>query len=341
MDNTDDAKLRYMVCKLQHIHHLLMGDGGPGPSCEVLHLYCLITRPVRMFIMIFYIENTPSSLRGPSNHTLTGKAQWDARVCSIWNSIEYMPKPYKFVVETISVSNDLCLEATNSPLAVKKMKYDTPELNVATRINESHGETSETGEKKNRVQYLQLIQKALEKMRTSSWFKHVSEVTETKLYTQLMEYVFSSMLVFQRRRCKPCTREREEKFHHEESEEMAYYRWASTEPGKLLHQEGSVPSKAIPLFLPILTSAAAVIDSVLGQIEVLLAEMVKDAFPFKWVRDNYSDPIMRETVGLSVAAKVVKSGFDFIVLDRMVALLFEVTELNDISSANVGSDGLA
>ncbi|KAJ0974416.1 hypothetical protein J5N97_016381 [Dioscorea zingiberensis] len=595
---TDDVKLlRSMVCKLQHVHHLLMSDGAPCPSNEEIHLYCLIARHVRIYIMVFYFENTPSSLGEPSNHRLTGflnpqapvdetchlspeeikdkfqpmleiphllssllskgrkiasriyrqenkydnmdlyeghinaapevvnvhlrmireeilwdilraleemgrarsyappaeehikyyeeirreitscfafidaishlrnyqiswdkltlkdkcKARWDVGVSPICYSIEYMPKPYEFVVgidwlfdcmsilhtsknmfsdlcssfhknssaETITVSKDLRLEATNSPLAVKKMKYATPELNVATRINESHGETSETGEKKNRVQYLQLIQKALEKMRTSSWFKHVSEVTETRLYTQLMEHVFSSMLVFQRRQHKPRTREREEKFHHEEPEELAYYRWASTEPGKLLHQEGSVPNedaideemktreqclekikqcidglgstylnivptdeeityyRKLKVFLSVGFMGSSILDmalsqvegssdiatlkrvfgdtyyremKVLGQIEILLAEMVKDAFPdlrnevvdpFKWVRDNYYDRIMRETVGLSVAAKVVKSGFDFTVLDRMVALLFEVTELNDISSANVGSDDLA
>ncbi|KAJ0974419.1 hypothetical protein J5N97_016384 [Dioscorea zingiberensis] len=595
--NTDDAKLLSMVCKLQHVHHLLISDGGPGPSCEEMHLYYLISRHVRMYIMIFYLENTPSSLGGPSNYTLTGfqnaqaivdemchlspeevdkkfqpmlelsdllsrllskgrkiasriyrqkhkhdnwdlrecemkgkkqeapeivnvhlrvirekilwdilcaleemgrarsyapptekqikyyeeirreitscfacidaiwllrkyqiswdeitwkgkcKAQWDARVSSTLYSIEYMPMPYKFVVgidwlfdcmsilqtsknmfsdlcssfhknssaETTTVSKDLCLEATDSPQAVKKMKYDTAEFNVAARINESHGETSETGEKKNRVQYLQLIQKALEKMRTSSWFKHMPEVAETRLYTQLMEHVFSSMLVFNRRPRKPHTREREEKLHHERLEEMDYYRWASTEPGKLLHQEGSVPNedavdeemktreqclekikqcvdglgstylnivpteeeiiyyRKLKVFLSegfmgssILDMALSPVEGssdnvmlnrvlggaylmVIGKIEILLSEMVKDAFPdlrnevvepFKWVRDNYSDPIMRETVGLSVAAKVVKSGFDFTVLDRMVALIFEVTELNDISE-NVGLNCLA
>ncbi|KAJ0974418.1 hypothetical protein J5N97_016383 [Dioscorea zingiberensis] len=596
---TDDVKLlRSMVCKLQHVHHLLMSDGAPCPSNEEIHLYCLIARHVRIYIMVFYFENTPSSLGEPSNHRLTGflnpqapvdetchlspeeikdkfqpmleiphllsrllskgrkiasriyrqenkydnmelyegdinaapevvnvhlrmireeilwdilraleemgrarsyappaeehikyyeeirreitscfacidaishlrkyqiswdkltlkdkcKARWDVGVSPICYSIEYMPKPYKFVVgvdwlfdcmsilhtsknmfsdlcssfhnssiaETTTERKDLCLEATNSSEAGKKMKYDTAELNVATRMNEYHGETSETGEKKNRVQYLQLIQKALEKMRTSSWFKHMPEVAETRLYTQLMEHVFSSMLVFERRQHKPRTREREEKFHHEEPEDMAYYRWASTEPGKLLHQEGSVPNedaideemktreqclekikqcidglgstylnivptdeeiiyyRKLKVFLSVGFMGSSILDmalspvegssdvamlkrnfgdthyremKVLGQIEILLAEMVKDAFPdlrnevvdpFKWVRDNYSDPIMRETVGLSVAAKVVKSGFDFTVLDRMVALLFEVTELNDIiSSANGWSDGLA
>ncbi|KAJ0974420.1 hypothetical protein J5N97_016385 [Dioscorea zingiberensis] len=594
---TDDVKLRAMVCKIQHVHHLLMSDGAPCPSHEEIHLYCLIARHVRMYIMLCYFEITPSSLGGSSNHAITEflnpqapvdetchlspeeikdkfqpmleiphllssllskgrkiasriyrqenkydnmdlyeglifptpevvnvqlrvireeilwdilraleemgrarsyappaeehikyyeeirreitscfayidaishlrnyqiswdkltlkdkcKARWDVGVSPICYSIEYMPMPYKFVVgidwlfdcmsilhtsknmfsdlcssfhnssiaETTTERKDLCLEATNSSQAGKKMKYDTTELNVATRINEYHGETSETGEKKNRVQYLQLIQKALEKMRTSSWFKHMPDVAETRLYTQLMEHVFSSMLVFERRQHKPRTREREEKFHHEEPEELAYYRWASTEPGKLLHQEGSVPNedaideemktreqclekikqcidglgstylnivptdeeiiyyRKLKVFLSVGFMGSSILDmalsqvegssdiatlkrvfgdtyyremKVLGQIEILLAEMVKDAFPdlrnevvdpFKWVRDNYYDRIMRETVGLSVAAKVVKSGFDFTVLDRMVALLFEVTELNDISSANVGSDDLA
>ncbi|KAJ0974414.1 hypothetical protein J5N97_016379 [Dioscorea zingiberensis] len=593
----DDVKLRSMVCKLQHVHHLLMSDGAPCPSCEEIHLYCLIARHVRMCIMVFYFENTPNSLGGPSKGFLNPqalvdeichlspeevnekfqpmlelpnllsrllskgrkiasriyrqehkydnmelyegemnaekqetpevvnvqlrvireeilwdilraleemgrarsyappteeqikyyeeirreitscfacidaiwrlrkyqiswdkitfkgkcKAEWDAGVSPIWYSIEYMPRPYKFVVgidwlfdcmsilqtsknmfsdlcssfhnrssaETTIMSKDLWLEDTNSPQAFKKMKYDTAELNVAARINESQGETSETGEKKNRVQYLQLIQKALEKMRTSSWFKHMPEVAETRLYTQLMEHVASSMLVYKRRRHKPRTREREDKLHHERWEEMAYYRWSLTEPGKLLQQEGSVPNedavdeemksrerclekikqcvdglgstylnivpteeeiiyyRKLKVFLSEGFMGSSILDmalspvegssdiamlkrvfgdtyywemTVLGKIEILLSEMVKDAFPdlrnevvdpFKWVRDNYSDPIMRETVGLSVAAKVVKSGFDFTVLDRMVALLFEVTELNDISCAKVGLDRLA